>query len=175
MPDDFRRIIDRDVAENLRRFRNSDFEARLRRRLGGTASVPAARTRRLVPAFAWNAGAVLVLAAAVFLSIGRPDRPMISLAEIEQALRRAPALQAIAAEARISGGPGRESPLSRALAGALNSVRTPAEENPAEEPPRVRDSAVAFPEDSKRTIETTIRDRVFERVLIKYSNLNREV
>lgn len=175
MPDDIRRIIDRDVAENLRRFRNSDFEARLRRRLGETASVPAPRTRRLVPAFAWSAGAVLVLAAVVFLSVGRPERPMISLAEIEQTLRRAPALLAIAAEARIPGGPERESPLSRALAGALNSLRTPAEEKPAEEPPRVRDSAVASPEDSRRTIEFMIRERVFERVLFKYSNFNKEV
>jgi hypothetical protein len=139
MPDDLRRIIDRDVADNLGRFRNSDFEARLRRRLGETTSLPAAQSRRFVPAFALGAGAVLVLAAVVFLLLGRTDKPVLSLADVELALRRAPALLAIEEKVRIPGGAEHESLLSRALASALDFVHRPAGENPAEKPPQIRD------------------------------------
>jgi len=104
------------------------------------------------------------------LFIGRPDKPMISLVKIEQALRRAPALLAIEAEGRIPDGPDQNSFLGRALAGALKSIGTRAEEQPPG-----RDSALASPEDSKRAIESLIRGRFIESVLIKYSVLNKEV
>jgi hypothetical protein len=175
MPDDIRRIIDRDVDKNLQRFRDSDFEARLRKRLGESRAFHSAGSRRFFPAFACGAVAVMVLAAAVFLSLSRPGGPNVPLGEIEQALHMSPALQAIEAEGRIPGGPELDTPLSRALASALKIMHAPAGEKQAEEPPHVRDSAVASPEDSRRAIQTTIRDRVLERVLIKYSVLAKEV
>jgi hypothetical protein len=170
MQDEIRRIIDRQLADNLQRLRESDFETCLRNRLAEKKPAPAARTQRLIPALAWGAGAALVLAAIAVLSIVRTQRPMISLAEIESAFGRVPGFQTNEEAVRIPGGSNRESLLSRVLERALRSVLYPNGESLG-----IRNSIIVPPGDSRQTIETAIREHLFERVLTKYSNLNKEV
>ncbi len=176
MPDDLRRLIDRDIAENLSRFRDSDFETRLRKRLVEAMPVPAPKTRRLVPAVVWGAGAALVLAAALIIPWGKKRTPFsVSVADLESALRAAPGWRAFAADRPATAPAAAESALGHTFAAALEKGLLREGDRAAALERTAPNLLTIPPAGLKRTIEILIRDRAIERVLIRSSIFNKEV
>jgi hypothetical protein len=175
MADPIRRAIDKDVEENLDRFRRGDFESALRKKLAG--GVPASspiRHRRILYAAGAAAAGLAVAAVLVIFWPRRAPAYSVSAAAIESALHAAPGWPILAAGTGDPETRPAESAMGRTLAAILEKSATCGSKRTEEATELPYRTPAAPQNDLDRSIEILIRDHVIERVLIKYSSLNKE-